>query len=161
MPEKWSCKFFFTVTLRPNLYKDIAEEQYDLTAERLLNHIKEDYPCCVKTTIVAELTKNMNIHYHGIIMFDLNEVRFKNLSKYFIDSFRDNKKFGFVNISQIEDEKKVLDYVSKSIQDTALSIGKKVILIDEFEYLNGSNYDQLKLINKFGEENDIGVGGDP
>ena len=124
-----SVKYSFTVTLKPNLFKDSAEVQYDKTYLTLVKHLMS---LSKQFSVVAELTKNYNIHYHGIIRFVINH---KNLMKRFVDSFRHNTCFGFVNIKQIVDEAGWVEYITKDIHSTRESISRPPVLMDYFNVL--------------------------
>lgn len=126
-----SVKYSFTVTLKPNLYKYIAEEQFSRTYIALSIHLCKLSP---NVTVLAELTKSMNIHYHGIIQFNIDRAEV-NLRKKFIDSFRTSKEFGFVNIKQIEDEAGWIKYITKDLDQSRLLIGSPPILLDRLELL--------------------------
>jgi len=136
-------KYSFTVTLKPNLFKLIAEEQYDKTYLPLYKHLAA---MSHKFTLIAELTKNANVHYHGMIQFPMNKkVIFR---KKFIDSFRKSKEFGFVNITQITDEEGWRKYIIKDINETREAIGRPPI-IEDFFYVFGpetlDNFHQYNL----------------
>lgn len=133
-------QYAFTVTLKPHLYDDPAETQYDKTYEVLkvmLRKISHQF------TLVAELTKNANLHYHGIITF---ENRSKNIVKYWYDQFKSIVKaykklhpygdkgilFGFTNIKPITEYSVWIEYISKDIKLTNESLGRLPIIIDDF-----------------------------
>lgn len=113
-----SVKYFFTVTLKPICFRDDAITQYNKYAPMLDNLLIQSG---LDVTFVAELTKSHNIHFHGIIRYDLRLVP-RPVDK-FHNTFRKHKHFGFVNISQIEDYQKVVDYMSKDLDKTANEIG--------------------------------------
>lgn len=129
-----SWKYSFTVTLKPNLYKDTANIQYDLTVKRL-RHIIASLDCTA--TIVAELTSGWNIHYHGILQFEMIpdiDYNQRSLMKVFTDYFRNHRHFGFVNIKPITDEQGWIDYMSKDLDDFYNILGRGPIIKDDYRY---------------------------
>lgn len=125
-----SYEYAFTVTLKPKLYDHDATEQYDNTYHILFETLlrisfKNQF------TLVAEQTKAYNIHYHGIIILPLKV----NCMKYFHDSFRKSKIFGFVNIKQITEQQIWIDYISKSIKETRDCINRPPIIYDWKDYI--------------------------
>lgn len=137
--DKVSVRYAFTVTLKPKRWFDWpAEEQYDATAMPLAEYLKT-IGC--KVTLVCELTKAYNVHYHGIITLPL--VKNANLMKRFVDSFRRSKDYGFVNIKPIDNEIGWIEYINKSLADTCKSINRRPIIIDKFNVFDTtvmSNY---------------------
>lgn len=125
-----SVRYAYTITLLPKLYKLKPEEQYDKTYIEVVKTLK-----ALNSTIctVAELTKNYNIHYHGVLQYSFCDKK-EDLMKKFYDIFRGHDKFGYVNIKQITDEPKWLEYMSKEIEGTECQINRKPIIIDEFDY---------------------------
>lgn len=114
--------FYFTVTLKPIMYKMDVDRQYDETANELTVYLKS---ISEKLTIVAELTKSMNIHFHGI----METVHTK---RQFINAFRNDKKFGFVQCTVMNNYEKCCEYIGKDIKETTEVVGRRAILIDNF-----------------------------
>ena len=71
--------------VKPNLYRYSLEDQFDI----FLNEYKKLFPenKKYKRTLVMEITKNCNIHAHGIMYFDSR--------RQFFDKIRKNKVIGF------------------------------------------------------------------
>jgi len=126
LAKKETIKYAFTVTLKPQCFKKDARAQFEGTADAI-----EEILCGLgyNVTCVAELTKNYNIHFHGIITFTKFSF-YVNYQKLFVDKFRNNKVFGFVNIKQMEDESGWIEYISKDFQTTFKSIYKEPIIVD-------------------------------
>lgn len=114
--------YFFTVTLLPIMYKKDIDKQYDDTANELYVSLKI---LSEKITLVAELSRNFNVHYHGIIRLDGSKRKFVNM-------FRGDKKFGFVNLSLIKSAEKVYAYISKDIKISTEELGRRVIIHDDY-----------------------------
>jgi len=136
--------YSFTITLKPNLFKEVAEEQYDRT---YLVLTKELLSLSSEVTLVAELTRAANVHYHGMIRFNTTKI---DLRKYFIDHFRKSKYFGFVCIKQIDNLQGWQDYIKKDLKTTKQSIGRPPVLIDQFNILEVATLDgyQQELIDE-------------
>lgn len=123
---KESVKYSFTVTLQPKWFKFTATEQYDMTFTplyQILSSLSARFGC------IAELTKAFNIHYHGVITFNLDENN-KLYMKAFNDAFRKSLFFGFVNIKQITDEQGWINYLKKDLLDTKKLINRPPIIND-------------------------------
>lgn len=142
MYENRSClksvSYSYTVTLRPQLYGIPGQDQYDKTSDELVKHLSN---ICAEYTLVAELTSSYNVHYHGTVSFALKLPGPPvNLRKRFVDSFRKNKLFGFVQIKQIDDEPGWIEYISKSLEETCNDLGRRPILKDDFNYWTPIQY---------------------
>lgn len=135
-----SVPYSFTITLKPNLYKDTAEVQYDKTYYLLIKHIITNFGN--NFNLVAEITKSYNIHMHGTIIFTLiDSKKFVNVCKKFVDSFRNHKMFGYVCIKQITDSNGWRDYVIKSLEEFKSTLGRPPVLYD--------NCDVFKIVPQF------------
>lgn len=114
--------YSFTITLLPILYKETSDIQYDKTV-----YLLKEYLSSLKDlTLVAEQTKNYNIHYHGCARLPI--VGKKNSVKTFVDQFRKSKQFGFINVKQIEDENGWLKYIFKDVHTTYTDTGRPPIV---------------------------------
>lgn len=124
-----SIDYAFTVTLQPKLFKQEPEHQYDLT----YNHVRQMIgKISRKFTLVSELTKSYNIHYHGIISFTITP-ELKDCRKLFYKTFRNDIFVGFVNIKQIDNYPKWSEYISKDITQQTVSINRRPIIWDDYE----------------------------
>lgn len=129
MAQKVTQRYAFTVTLKPRLFNFKAEEQYDRTQESLslmLTRLGYEVSMC------AELTKGMNIHYHGTINFKCEPSVLPD--KLFVDAFRKSNVFGFVCIKQITDEQKWMEYISKDLDKTRSYIHRDPRILNGFKY---------------------------
>lgn len=129
MAQKVTQRYAFTVTLKPRMFNHPAELQYDKTQEVLslfLTTLGHEVSMC------AELTKGMNIHYHGTITFKCDGTILP--EKMFIDSFRKSNMFGFVCIKPITDEPKWMEYISKDLDKTRLAIKRDPRVLNGFKY---------------------------
>lgn len=101
---------FFTITLKPKLYKYSSITQLELTNMKLFHLI---YSCCRHYIVVAEHTKQGNVHYHAIVdVDDLSKMLLLNLLK-------KQKEFGFIKMdpNQIVHKKACAEYLCKSLRD--------------------------------------------
>jgi len=130
--QSWTVDYFYTITLKPSCYDNIAEHQYDITWKPVYDLIKS-LPC--KLTMVAEVTRNMNIHYHGIVSF-LVLPGIKSYIKAFKDKFRLAKHIGYTNITQIENHQQVKDYITKDLHQTKELIGRPPVISNEQNYID-------------------------
>lgn len=128
IPAGYTQAYAFTVTLRPRLFTEPAEVQYDITnlpIREKLHHISGNF------TVIAEMTANKNIHYHGIIVYPTGYCR--DVIKHFKDYFRKDKMFGFVDIKIMDDEGGWIEYISKELQITASVVQRRPILFDALD----------------------------
>lgn len=118
MPQdKKTQDYAFTITLKPKMFVHPLKKQLALTKDVL----KELFSLtCAQYTLVAEVTKNFNIHYHGIVNFHvINE--FHNSDHYicmFKDCFRKSSQFGYTVVKVIDDFPKWSAYILKDRQKT-------------------------------------------
>lgn len=145
-----SVSYAFTVTLRSKLYADPAEVQYDKTYKevlQILNAISSQF------TLVAELTKAFNVHYHGVISW-ASIPKGVNLRKKFTDAFRPSKQIGYVNIKQIENDAGWNEYITKSLVETRDSLSRPPIVHDWFNICT-SRYSDFVLHSGMMQYDDI------
>lgn len=114
--------YSFTVTLKPKMYGDEPEIQYDKNVYDLYSLLKT---LTNNFTLVVELTQNMNIHMHGII-----ELHHK---KKWYSAFRNSTQFGFTSCREIYDMAKWKEYISKSFIETYVTINRRPIINDDYE----------------------------
>lgn len=124
-----SIKYAFTITLKPKFYVLEPCKQFDSSVEYLWDKLKS---VMSKVTLVAELTQNFNIHYHGVGVFTISNKR-KNLMLQFVNTFRKDSLIGFVNIKPISDEPGWIEYLSKGFQNFYDSLSRRPIINDECE----------------------------
>lgn len=129
MAQKVTQRYAFTVTLKPRMFNHTAEQQYDKTQEQLSLLLKA---IGYEVSMCAELTKGMNIHYHGTINFKCEPTVLPD--KLFIDSFRRSNIFGFINIKPINDEPKWMEYISKDLEVTRNAIKRDPRILNGFKY---------------------------
>lgn len=111
----YSVDYALTITLKPLMYKEDAEEQYRQTA---LN-ISKLFPKC-KLTLIAELTQQYNIHYHGII--SVPSTLSSQPRKYVFDKIRKYSKLGKTTVDQVDDYEGWVVYLNKDLQETSKTV---------------------------------------
>lgn len=122
-----------TITLKPTCFNHPsgmgrnAKSQLMISQEKINNMISsvsDDY------IMVAELTKNGNIHYHAIINFNKLEYG----KELFVDAGKNSKIVGFTAITEANDEnhfKKFKEYILKDYEKTSNIINKTIKHIDD------------------------------
>lgn len=113
---------FFTVTLKPNLYELTARQQIKKTFKKLSEVLK---PLAMKYLLVAELTKQCNIHYHGIIQWDTTTMDKDTMSMIFLDNLKPLVNYGRSESQLIEDTEHVYKYIVKDIIKTGNVVNPK------------------------------------
>lgn len=119
-----------TLTLRPHMYRHPADAQHRLCKEYLQTIFKRDlmvgHPRHRKLTLVAELTQENNVHYHGIVRLTGHVDRARLLER-----FREyHKIFGKKTVTQLMDYPKWVKYINKDVAKTADIIGDPVVCDD-------------------------------
>lgn len=108
---KYSTDLAFTITLKPTEYRHTYQEQYKGTAH-ILTSIFDSNGC--KYSMVAELTKQYNIHYHGIMKVPLE--RGRDSCAWFFDRLRKLTCFGRSECEQVMNYDKWTKYIAKDIK---------------------------------------------
>lgn len=146
MPEtEKTHEYAFTITLKPPLYRFNLREQIEKTKDKLLkmcNYVAQ-------FTLVAEVTKNFNIHYHGIVNFEV-DYKFTNNEQYcaeFKDVFRKSKDFGFICIKPIDNFPKWVAYILKDRKRTFELTRTHPLLCDGHELENMFERAALRINN--------------
>lgn len=67
----WSQGYAITLTLKPSEYRHTPEEQYKRTFRQIFERF-QSRKC--KLTLVTELTKQYNVHYHGIVHVPMESI---------------------------------------------------------------------------------------
>lgn len=124
----YTVDYFFTITLRPKCYKHEPELQYDLTFSEVKNKLSS---LSQAFTLIAEVTKAYNIHYHGLIKFIYKDPK-KDYMKEFCKTFRNHETIGFVKIDQVRDISNTIIYMSKEFDKTSNAIHRRPIINDFF-----------------------------
>lgn len=117
-------RYEFTLTLKPALYRHSAKEQYRITSN-IVHEIIGNY----KVSVVAELTSQNNIHYHGIV--ELTDFAHRDA---FINKIRQwHKEMGRYSCSQLVDEPVWIEYMRKNTSKTDSVINKWPWVKDDFK----------------------------
>jgi len=130
---RYSVDYAITLTISRKLRKLTPEEQYD-RIKLLLPKVM--YGC--EYTLITELHKDMNTHYHGIFRMQL-PIQGRTVVRSITDRIRKIDDLGFYVIKQIDNFGVWSDYIQKAITQTALSIARPVILQDDYQIVPQSN----------------------
>lgn len=131
LPAKWSCELAITITLKPLMYKKTFEEQDSILRPLILGMFKN-----CKLTLVWELTKTYNIHYHGMIQVPMHLCN--DPLKYIFDRLRSCSKIGKCEVNQVVNYDLWISYLNKDIKmNEALGYYTKVI--DEYDVLSSGD----------------------
>lgn len=123
-----------TVTLLPKAFRLTPEEQYDEYVGKLMNRL---LGLSSRLFVVVELTRSYNLHFHLIVQFTKKS---KNHIGDVYNLFRRQTDFGYINISQVEDESSVIRYMLKDVEETYGSLSRKPIICNHITGINLSNY---------------------
>lgn len=127
---------FITITLLPYLYKRTAQSQFVITYHELVSYLN----CfCRDYCMVAEITKDGNVHYHGWVVWERSQSFMT-----FSDSLKHaNHYFGFVYKTKLKDgackdvqRKRMREYMLKDIRTTYRMIRSVKILFNKQEITN-------------------------
>jgi len=118
-------KYAITLTLRPMMYRYTATEQFIKTGHQLREFLKS-----YNASVVAELTGENNVHYHGII--ELSDLIHRDK---FLNGFRGSLIWGRKDCTQLMDEQKWITYLQKDIKHTKEITKLYPILCDDFQLL--------------------------
>lgn len=125
--------YSLTITLKPKLYSFGVEQQYDL-AKPIVTNLNIG-----KMTCVAELTKSYNVHFHMLLERDTtlqcigSKGRPISFEHFIANKFRNSDTIGFFQLKKIDNKQGWIDYMSKDIQKTKEDMGRRVVVIDEFD----------------------------
>lgn len=130
-PSKWSYDIALTVTLRSSHKRLDAEGQYVLTKEKLLQKLSN-----CKLTLIAELTSNYDVHYHGILRIPIDKCKNKHPLRYIKDVLR--SEFGFTCVKEVDSYAGWVEYLQKDIEETSKVIYP--ILKDDYDIFDKRLY---------------------
>lgn len=126
MPE--IAQYALTCTIQPFVRQLLAKEQYTLLHEYVVRELKK---FCDQLTLVVELTKSYDLHFHGVITFPIG---IWNPGLYLRDALRKDPLIGFITLPLITDPLGWLTYISKSLLEVKTSIGEPPVLIDDHDW---------------------------
>lgn len=136
------CNSFITITLKPHMFEHQIRQQYRKTFNQL-NKLLSVYT--LKHLMVCEITKQGNIHFHVLCLFDPqynqmvedNEIIEEGLTELFLrNEMKLKKEFGFIDIQRTINPKKVFDYIIKDIPKTRKFINptKSKVFLEVWTY---------------------------
>lgn len=128
-----------TLTIQPKHYRENIDKQYDLVKNELL--MAPFY-----LSLVTEITKNGNLHFHGLVKEFIIANRKRGTFRQFIHNFfRKSKVIGFVNLTEVTDQRGWYEYCFKDYNKTKedLDFAPIVILNDVPDFPHGLEIIQL------------------
>lgn len=129
-PTPQTVDYHLTVTLKPYLYAKTPYKQLVKSAV-LLHKMLLAY----KATIIAELTKDYNIHYHCLIstLVDRFDYKKRPFDYYVHDIFRRHRDtFGYIKCDQIKNYSEYVKYMMKDIDKTKEILEVTPIIRDDY-----------------------------
>lgn len=118
-------RYAFTITLSGLLRRKHSIEQYDVIAE----HVHEIlFRLAFKHTLVAELTKNADIHFHGLL--EAPGMCLTQVSYVMKNRLRRCKYIGFSCIKLCDDEDGWILYMRKSFDEFCKLVNRRPIIYD-------------------------------
>lgn len=136
-------QFAVTFTLLPKLYNHVCGHQYELSRDILYNALASVGFYC---TLICEVTKQCNVHYHGIIASKgpaLCEDKAKMLIK---NCFRDSKVIGYqYRCNHLTDYGGWMEYITKDLRRTKEISMIDPIFKDEFKVFSKADLEEYGL----------------
>lgn len=131
MSENYSVDYAFTITLKPKrMFQQEPEKQFDETMYHLVGLLESINS---KYSMVIELTKSFNIHYHGVIKFPLHDNNGEyDCMKTFYSLFRKDSKIGYVYLKQVTEMSIWIEYLCKDLYKTNQCVGRPIIIKDDY-----------------------------
>ena len=140
-----STPYAFTLTLKPHVRKDTAEMQYDKYVPHVKNQFKQLFGEGTLYSMIVEFTKSYDIHFHGTIKFHRKCFgRYKNIPRFFSDSFRGDRIIGYVLLKQITDDKAWNAYCGKDLKVVEDDLSRSPIINNDL-CIDYSIYEYHKL----------------
>lgn len=125
--------YSLTITLRPKCYTQEPEKQYDNTYEyvsRKIRSLTQTY------TLIAEVTKAYNVHYHSILRISPNQ--YKDNLKQIYACFRNDNLIGYIKCDQTINYNKWVEYLQKDIIHTMNALNRRPIIYDQYDIFDES-----------------------
>lgn len=146
---KYSIEYAITITLHPSIRDLDTVAQYDTMRYIVRDHIKDMYkkhfPKSVylpKVSLVCELTKSNDIHYHGTLQMPMNK-EIRDYPIWIRNVFRSNptkrnpikkdltKYLGYIVLKPITDAKIWTGYLCKTLQEFKERTNRMPIILDD------------------------------
>jgi hypothetical protein len=121
--SEFTQSYAFTITLLPKFNKLTTRRQLHRTYEYVLEFLQPH-----KVSLVYELTKQMNIHYHGIINFKYSVIRDKVPILYWYNLLRRQSTVGYTVLKPMEDEEGWKEYITKDVMITLKTMSNQTHL---------------------------------
>lgn len=120
-----------TITLKPKMYKYTLAEQHKMARDEMM--ILRKY---YDVTIIAEITKSFNIHYHGVAKIrDMTLLTMRGtVPCHITDMFRKSNVIGFVNVKPYSD-RGWIRYIVKDTSVTVKDLQEHPVICDDLDIL--------------------------
>lgn len=112
---------FATLTLKPSYYPLKPQIQFSSSSDLITKYCKKRG---IKYWLIAETTKNLNIHYHGLMEFK-DEKQYRLFRRWY------SNKLGHLKIDSFINFKAVTDYCRKELSFTQQFIQRPWIINQE------------------------------
>lgn len=116
--EVQSVDYAFTLTCKPQLYSQSIEQQFDKAEDEIKDRFNKIKGYKASFTVVCELTRSFNCHFHGIVKLVGNAIRPINFLRKFYDAFRGSKIIGHVFFKPVDNFLNWIEYIKKDIPYT-------------------------------------------
>lgn len=118
-------EYALTMTLKPSLFKLPLQEQIERSMVDIYKFMEY---LTAEGLLIAEITKNANIHYHGILTFNVRSKYSTYIEYHIKDLLRTSTKVGFICIKPVTEETKWKQYILKDISATSALINMNPIV---------------------------------
>jgi len=129
--------YALTITLKPCMYSRNCQEQYRIVTPHL-EKILDGFKC----SMIAELTKENNIHYHGMAFFKDHFERDRYINRFRVNS----RMFGKKDQDAVANEPEWVTYINKDLGVTWELLGKSPIVRDDFKVFTNVPQAPLPII---------------
>lgn len=137
--SQYSMSFAITLTLNPKLFHHDCVTQHNLFMQELCKLCEA---CAWRVSLVLELTKSFNCHYHGFIQIPIDKKSKKSIQHRITDILRTNKIIGYTYIKDIDNDQIWLEYTTKEITTTFKETGIYPVCKDDIDlYEISSTFD--------------------
>lgn len=150
LKKSYSIDYAITLTLKPQWRQCTPHTQ----VEAALQEAIKIFSCNnMKVTLIYELTKSDDIHFHGVCSVPLQK-HIRDYQIWIRNRFRKNKLFGFMYIKPIDDMNVWKEYISKDFENTKFRMGINPLQIDNYElFPNHVSLQDQGFIDKWNARN--------
>lgn len=125
---KYTSEYALTVTTSRRCHNLTTEEQYKESKKELIDILELNK---IQHSLIFELTKNNDVHYHGIIKVPVND-KIRDIKIFVCNLFRKRKFLGYICLKEITEYNIWFDYMKKELKITNERTGIYPIVSDMF-----------------------------